>query len=120
MDTTILEEFIEELKQIEGMNKKSVSVPDLMQSQIFVINEIIKLAEKKVSDSKNEETKKVENPYAHAFSPEEISIAVNESNELIMIERATGDYIVYSDQIGQTIFGMYANRIHQEATNVSK
>jgi len=66
------------------------------------------------------ETTKVENPYAHAFSPEEISIAVNESNELIMIERATGDYIVYSDQIGQTIFGMYANRIHQEATNVSK
>jgi hypothetical protein len=62
----------------------------------------------------------VENPYAHAFSPEEISIAVNESNELIMIERATGKYIVYSDQIGQTIFGMYANRIHQEAINVSK
>jgi len=61
-----------------------------------------------------------ENPYAHAFSPEEISIAVNESNELIMIERATGKYIVYSDQIGQTIFGMYANRIHQEATNAGK
>lgn len=58
--------------------------------------------------------KKPTNPYAHAFSPEEISIAVNESNELIMIERATGKYIVYSDQIGQTIFGMYANRIHQE------
>lgn len=70
-------------------------------------------------NNKNKETK-VENPYAHAFSPEEISIAVNESNELIMIERATGDYIVYSDAIGQTIFGMYANRIHQEATNASK
>ena len=51
MDTTILEEFIEELKQIEGLNKKSVSVPNLLESQIFVINEIIKLAEKKVSDN---------------------------------------------------------------------
>jgi hypothetical protein len=70
-------------------------------------------------NNKNKETK-IENPYAHAYSPEEISIAVNESNELIMIERATGKYIVYSDQIGQTIFGMYANRIHQEATNASK
>jgi hypothetical protein len=70
-------------------------------------------------NNKNKETK-VENPYSHAYSPEEISIAVNESNELIMIERATGKYIVYSDQIGQTIFGMYANRIHQEATNASK
>jgi hypothetical protein len=66
--------------------------------------------------SKKPDTK-VENPYAHAFSPEEISIAVNESNELIMIERATGKYIVYSDQIGQTIFGMYANRIHQEVND---
>jgi hypothetical protein len=63
------------------------------------------------------EATKVENPYAHAFSPEEISIAVNESNELIMIERATGKYIVYSDAIGQTIFSMYANRIHQEISN---
>ena len=52
MDTTILEEFIEELKQIEEKNKKSVSVPNLSESQIFVINEIIKLAEKKVSDNK--------------------------------------------------------------------
>lgn len=56
----------------------------------------------------------VKNPYLHAFSPEEISIAVNEANELIMIERATGNYIVYSDKIGQTIFGMYSNRIYQE------
>jgi hypothetical protein len=69
--------------------------------------------------SKKEEVK-VSNPYAHAFSPEEISIAVNESNELIMIERSTGKYIVYSDKIGQTIFGMYANRIHQEVTNAGK
>ena len=61
-----------------------------------------------------EKSEIAKNPYAHAFSPKEISIAVNESNELIMIERATGKYIVYSDTIGQTIFGMYANRIRQE------
>ncbi len=66
---------------------------------------------------KAKEQAKIENPYAHAYSPEEISIAVNESNELIMIERATGKYIVYSDEIGQTIFGMYANRIRQEISN---
>jgi hypothetical protein len=52
MDTKILEEFIEELKQIDEKNKKSTSVPRLLDSQIFVINEIIKLAEKKVSDNK--------------------------------------------------------------------
>lgn len=61
----------------------------------------------------------IENQYAHAFSPKEVSIAVDEANELIIIERATGRYIVYSDTIGRTIFGMYANRIHQEV-NASK
>lgn len=70
--------------------------------------------------SSQKEEVEVTNPYAHAFSPKEISIAVNESNELIMIERATGKYIVYSDTIGQTIFGMYANRIHQEVANAGK
>ena len=73
-----------------------------------------------IYQSSKKDVAKVENPYAHAFSPEEISIAVNESNELIMIERSTGDYIVYSDQIGKTIFGMYANRIHQEVANAGK
>ena len=52
MDTRILEEFIEEMKQIERKNKESIYVPDLLENQIFVINEIIKLAEKKVSDNK--------------------------------------------------------------------
>jgi hypothetical protein len=55
------------------------------------------------------------NPYSKAFSPQEISIAVNEGNELILIERKTGKYIVYSDQIGMTIFKMYTNRIYQDA-----
>ena len=51
METTILEEFIEELKQVEEKNKKSFN-PNLLQSQIFVINEIIKMAEQKVIDNK--------------------------------------------------------------------
>jgi hypothetical protein len=51
MDTTILKEFIEELKAIEQNNKKSISVPNLLPTQIFVINEIIKMAEKKVTDN---------------------------------------------------------------------
>lgn len=52
MDTTILEEFIEDLKQIEEKNKKSSRVPNLSESQIYVINEIIKLAEQKLIDNK--------------------------------------------------------------------
>jgi hypothetical protein len=55
------------------------------------------------------------NPYAKAFSPKEISIAVNDANELMLIERQTGDYVTYSDSIGMTIFKMYTNRIYQNA-----
>jgi hypothetical protein len=35
-----------------------------------------------------------------------------------MIERATGKYIVYSDQIGRTIFSMYVSRIKQEGNDI--
>jgi len=58
-----------------------------------------------------------ENPYSKAFSSDEISIAVNESNELMLIERKTGKYVVYSDSIGMTIFKMYTNRIYQNAND---
>jgi hypothetical protein len=52
METKILEEFIEELKQIVPENKASLN-PDLMRSQVFVIDEIIKMAEQKVLTNKN-------------------------------------------------------------------
>jgi hypothetical protein len=64
--------------------------------------------------------KKTENSYAHAFSPEEISIAVNESGELIMIERVTGKYIVYSDTVGQTIYIVVGQQGFQSASSVVK
>ena len=52
METKILEEFIEELKQIVPNNNASYN-PNLMRSQVFVIDEIIKMAEQKVLTYKN-------------------------------------------------------------------
>ena len=48
MDVTILKEFIIELKQIQGNCNNSAFVPSLSKQQIFIINEIIKMAEQKV------------------------------------------------------------------------
>jgi hypothetical protein len=56
------------------------------------------------------------NPYKRVYSDTEISIAVNENNELLMVDKKTGKYVVYSDQVGQTIFKMYTNRIYQQAS----
>lgn len=63
------------------------------------------------------EVKAEANPYSKAFAPNEISIAVNDANELMLIERKTGKYVVYSDSIGMTIFKMYTNRIYQNANH---
>ena len=55
------------------------------------------------------------NPYQSIHSIKNVSIAVNESNELMLIDRTTGKYQMYSDSIGMAIFKMYSNRIYQNA-----
>lgn len=103
--------FVQNAKQFFAKHAKSAV------NTVVVISLVIAAFKLGAEYGNRPKVEKPTNPYAHAFAPNEISIAVNESNELIMIERATGHYIVYSDEIGQTIFGMYANRIHQEVKN---
>jgi alpha-N-acetylglucosamine transferase len=45
-------------------------------------------------------------------SIEYTSIATNERGELLVIDRKTGEYTVYSDSIGTAIFNLYAGRIY--------
>lgn len=54
------------------------------------------------------------NPYFQIYYPKDISIAINEQNDLLLITKKTGEYIIYSDSIGFTIFKMYANKIYKE------
>ena len=42
------------------------------------------------------------------------SVAINERNELMVIDRTTGEFEIYSDSIGQTIFSLYAGRIYSQ------
>ena len=42
------------------------------------------------------------------------SVAINERNELMVIDRSTGEFEIYSDSIGQTIFSLYAGRIYSQ------
>jgi predicted permease len=58
---------------------------------------------------------KESNSYLNIYSTSNVSIAVNEGNELMLIDRASGNYQMYSDSIGMTIFKMYSNRIYQNA-----
>lgn len=47
----------------------------------------------------------------------ETSIAINEANQLMLIDRKTGKYEIYSDSIGISIFRMYASKIYQNKTS---
>jgi len=44
----------------------------------------------------------------------EISIAINESNQMMVIDKKTGKYDMFADSVGITIFRMYAGKIYQE------
>lgn len=41
----------------------------------------------------------------------QVNIAIDESNNLIIIDKETGKYIIYQDSIGQSIFKIYARNI---------
>jgi hypothetical protein len=44
----------------------------------------------------------------------EISIAINESNQMMIIDKKTGKYDMFADSVGLTIFRMYAGKIYQQ------
>jgi len=43
----------------------------------------------------------------------EVLVAVDSEDKLIVMDRLTGRYTIYSDSIGKTIFYMYAKKIAQ-------
>lgn len=49
----------------------------------------------------------------------ETSIAINERNELMIIDRRSGTYEIYQDSIGTCVFQLYAGKIYQSKTTDS-
>ena len=41
----------------------------------------------------------------------EVRIAVDSEDKLILMDKKTGQYVIYSDSVGRTIFKMYASKI---------
>ncbi len=46
-----------------------------------------------------------------------ISVAINERNELMIIDRSNGSYEIYQDSVGRCIFNLYANNIQNKYRN---
>jgi hypothetical protein len=41
----------------------------------------------------------------------EVNLGIDENNHLIVIEKETGNYTIYQDSIGKTIFKLYAKNV---------
>lgn len=41
----------------------------------------------------------------------EVNLGIDENNHLIVIEKKTGNYTIYQDSIGKTIFKLYAKNL---------
>jgi hypothetical protein len=41
----------------------------------------------------------------------EVRIAVDSEDKLIIMDRKTGQYVIYSDSVGKAVFKMYASKI---------
>lgn len=68
---------------------------------------------------KKSETAKIEDTSVPKLTKKisKISVAINERNELMIIDRTDGSYEIYQDSIGRCIFNLYANGIQNRYQN---
>ncbi len=50
----------------------------------------------------------------------QVNLAIDQNNNLIMINLQTGSYTIYEDSIGNTIFSLYAKNVWGQHTKVNQ
>lgn len=50
--------------------------------------------------------------YKQPINYKDVSIAINERNELMLVDRVSGEYVTYQDSVGRGIFEMYSKLIY--------
>jgi len=49
----------------------------------------------------------------------DVNLAIDQNNNLIIIDVKSGDYTIYEDSIGNTIFSLYAKNVWGQHTQVT-
>lgn len=62
-------------------------------------------------------TKRIYKKPKNVMSIKNTSVAINERNELMIIDRSSGDYEIYTDSVGMCIFNLYAKSIQSRYSN---
>jgi hypothetical protein len=103
------------------MNKIKVSVAEFFSkytkpAMTVVIGVAIAIGSFKLGCKFGNQPKSTTNP-VNALTRNEVSVAVNDLNQLIILDKATGKYTIFNEEVGMSVFGMYAGMIHQKAIN---
>jgi hypothetical protein len=75
----------------------------------FMISNLLEMYKRK------EVPLQVEQKIPVTHDQKEISVAINERGEIIIMNRKDGSYEIYSDSVGQMIFNHYASKMYLKA-----
>jgi hypothetical protein len=108
---------MEEQRKINWMEMRNKSI-DFLRTSLRVIFILVALASgyaiSELHHRYKESNSKEAKPPMETRKPSEISVAINERNELMIIDRRNGEYEIYGDSTGIQIFNLYANKLYRE------
>lgn len=58
-----------------------------------------------------ERSKIIEESAISNIQRKDVNIAIDQSDQLIILDKSTGNYIIYQDSIGNSIFKLYAKKM---------
>lgn len=99
------------IEKIKEIYKKSL--PFLKQVVTYLIMILISLLSFFVGVYYTKLFKKEKKPLVEVniIKDSDVNLAIDQHNNLIIIDIKTGNYVIYQDSIGHTIFTMYAKNI---------
>ena len=94
------------LAKLESFAKKLGNILIVATAMVagFFIGYFYWVAMNRVTDS----------PMKKAKPMQTTSVAINERNELLVIDRVSGSYTVFQDSVGLMIFNLYANKKYSQ------
>ena len=108
---------MEEQKKI-NWNEARIRALDFYKASIKVIFILVAVASgysiSEIHHRYSEENSNKEGAPMETRNSSEISVAINERNELMIIDRRNGEYDVYADSTGIQIFNLYANKMYND------
>lgn len=110
METQNRMQNLKEKAKLIGKNAGKIGVIVIAMAIGFFAGDVYH----KILDKEDEKPIPMAQKKIHSIS--ETSIAINERNELLIIDRQSGSYEIYQDSVGSVIFRLYASQMAVQAS----